>query len=189
MAPDARCMSFVIRCILPVHGACCLGVVCCTRHVICCIFPVACCMPHVAFSPVYVACCMSSVVCMVPWCAFSSGVLRGVSCVVICGIAVRRIVPAARSPLYVVCGLWSVAFPRVPCCMACAVCRPVPRRISSRRTLCVASRLLHVVAWPLPVPSRTSSAASRVLPVAERLSAVALAAHRGGACNLGRSDH
>jgi hypothetical protein len=110
----ARCMSlFSLH--LPAAwrmlSGCCLLHAC--RQVVRCIFPVAYCMSSVTFSPMHVACCRWSVA------HFP---------VVVCGIAVRWIVSAC--PFFVACrtvsvagGLISVARPRVPCRMVCAVRR------------------------------------------------------------------
>ncbi len=162
----------------PLHAACCLDVVCCILHVVCRIFP--CCMSSVAFSPLHVACCQLSVA------HFP---------VVVCGIDVSWIVSAC--PFFAACRTFSVACGRisVACCPPhCPLSHgvrglsPAPRRISSRCTLQDARSLSHVVSCPSPVPSCTLSVACRLLPVAEGLRAVVLAGHRGGACNLGRSD-
>jgi hypothetical protein len=150
MLPVARCM-FAVRCILPaacrmLSGSCLLHAACRWLHfprrmlrVVCHIFPDA--------------GCMLSIVC----CTISGGRLRH---------AVRWIVSAcpffvACRTFSVACGLISVARPRVPCRMACAVRRlshVASRHVARCMTLALcrmlslvrclsrlARRLLHVV--------------------------------------------
>ena len=122
------CFLFAAYC--PLHGACCLEVVCCTLRVVGCMFPVACCVSSVTFSPMQVACCQLSVA-QFP--------------VVICGT-----LSVGSCRMHVASCSFSGARPSVRCRMSVArshVC------ISSRCTVCVASRPSHVADRTFPVAS------------------------------------
>jgi hypothetical protein len=179
-------MSFVVRCMLPaacrlLSGRCLLQL-----HVVCCLLRVSC---HVVRCIFPVACCMSSGVCMAPCCTFSSGVLHVVSCVV-CGIADRWVVSAARSLLPVACCLLPapvspVAWRALP--VACPTSHLVTLHVLQCESSVACCRP-HVPCCMVSLVLCLAHLACRLLPVAEWHSAVTHAAHRGGACNLGRSD-
>jgi hypothetical protein len=158
MLPVARGM-FAGRCIVPaacrmLSGSCPLEAACRWLH-----FPRR--MLHVVRHIFRDAGCMLSIVC----CTISSGRLRH---------AVRWIVSTcpffvAYRTFSVACGLLPVARPSVPCRMVCAVCRLVPRRISS--VACYALRvvccMLHTALSVLPVVScPVLHVVCRMLPVA-----------------------
>ena len=149
MLPVARCM-FAVRCILP--AACrmlsgsWLSVARCASLVA--FSPVACCVSSVTFSPMQVACCQLSVA---QFPVVVCGTLSVGSC-----LRALSLLHVLRSPLHVVCCLLPV--PVSPCRMVCAVCRLVPRRISSvacyaLRVVCctlhTAPSVLRVVSCPV----------------------------------------
>jgi hypothetical protein len=160
----ARCTSLLFAAYCPLHGACCLDVVCRRLHFSRCIFPrctlhVVCCLLH-SFQW-SLACCPSRLV---------------------CGIAVRRIVSAARCllsvayrTLSVVRCLLPVACPSVPCRMVCAVCRLT--RVASRHVACCVLYVLSCMLslCPLPVPSSLATLQSDTAPSCTQRIAEALA--------------
>jgi hypothetical protein len=161
-------LLFAAHCLL--HGACCLDVVCCTR-VVGYIFPDACCMLSSVVRCTFSSgrlrhCCPLDRVC-VPFLCCTSHVLRCMVAAACCPSP--QCPPAAWCALPIACPTSHLVTVHVlRCASSVACCRPhVP--------------LPHAVAWMLPVPSCTSSAACRLLPVAECHSAVTRAAHRGGA--------
>jgi hypothetical protein len=113
----ARCMSFVVRCMWHEVWRMLAG---------CCLLRAACRLLSVAHLPV--VSCTLSLACRPRHCRPLDRV---------CVHVLRRMPHVLRC-------LFSGARPSVPCRMVCAVCRLVPRRISSRRMCCVVSRLLHV---------------------------------------------
>jgi hypothetical protein len=187
-------LLFAVYC--PLHGACRLDVVCCIMRVVCCISPVARCM-------------LRGVCCTV-----SCGALHVVPCVS-SAHAVRWIVSNARCLLFVfgcppqcpvshvrcqVPRMHLVTLHGLRCESSVACCRPhVPSRIVS--LVCclsyLACRMLHVAKRAFSVASCLLSVADPILAcrllhvvccnVAERHSAVAYAAHRGGASQLSAS--
>ncbi len=112
-------LLFAVYC--PLHGACCLDVVCCSMRVVRCILPVA--------------RCMWRGVC----CTLSSGALHVVPCV-----SSAALLFVGSCLLHVASCPFSCCPPQCPMSRGVRCLSPVPRRISSRCTCCVASRLLHV---------------------------------------------
>jgi hypothetical protein len=137
MLPVARCMSFVVRCMLPaacrmLSRSCLLHAACRQVH-----------FPRFMLDVVrYIfpdACCMLSMVC----CTFSSGRLRH------CCPLDRVCVPFLCCTSHVLRRLLPISLPQCPMSHGVRCLSPGSRRIS------------------VPVPSRMSSVACRVWPVAE----------------------
>jgi hypothetical protein len=174
---------------------CCL-VGCCqwsflnsTLPVACCTSPVACCMLHVALHVVVVRCMLLKVLRVLP-------VARSMLFVVRCILPAAWHMLSGSCPLLAACR--QVHFPRcmlhvVNCLLhifqwSSAALLAVGSCLRAHSLLHIARSPLHdarplsrVVAWPLPVPSCTSSVPCRMLPGAEWHCAITHAAHRGGA--------